>query len=568
MIKMNFQRSRKCSMWLRRMFSSRQESEEESLSYDVCVVGAGVSGLSAAIRMKQKNQNINVCILEKGSTIGSHVLSGNVFDPIYFEELFPNWQNSSNKPPLTQKVQNESFLILTENRSYRVPHFLFPNSIKNKDNYIISLGELCDWMSKEAESLGVDIFPGFGGKDLLKGGKGEVIGVKTADFGIKKNGIKGDDFIKGMKIYAKQTILAEGARGSLSSKVIEDFNLRSNGADPQSYGLGIKEVWHSKNTEPGLVLHSVGYPLSDSEYGGGFLYTRADELNGGYQIHLGLVTGLDYKNPYLNPYEEFQRWKSHSDIKRFLKEATVVKYGARVLNEGGYWAIPNLTFPGGILVGCSAGFLDVSKIKGSHNAIKSGIIAGDCLSREDIKEGETLDSYQKEMQSSEIYKELYKSRNFKGGFKKGMIKGMIHGSFTLLLHGKEPWHLRNNKLDSQSTERSAHHKPINYPKPDGVYSFNIMESVSRSGTHHDHDQPSHLTIKPSRKDSPAESLKDYAAFEERFCPAKVYEFIEDDQGNRKLHINAQNCIHCKTCSVKSLNQYIDWSIPQGGEGPE
>jgi electron-transferring-flavoprotein dehydrogenase len=530
---------------IQRMFSAE---ELEQIPYDVCIVGGGIAGLSTAIKIKQlckENEiDLSVCVLEKGSEIGSHILSGNVFQPTYLSELFPDWQKMDNPPPLYQPVLNERFEILMQNKfidRLSVPNFLLPGDVHNKGNYVISLGSLCRWMSQQATDLGVDIFTGFAVNDFVMDESGKKLnGVVTKEFGIAKNGERKENYQPGVHIAAPMTVVAEGARGSLTGKISKKFNLQSNGSDVQTYGIGIKEVWEVKDhVDPGFVLHTVGFPASSRAYAGGFLYTTIDEVDSGKlkmgeidssksasnlpsakYIHLGYVVGLDYKNPYINPYEEFQLWKSHPSIRTFLEKSQVIKYGARVINEGGYYAIPRLTFPGGLLVGCSAGFLNVMKIKGAHNAMKSGIEAAHSIvskaKASDLNSTEELTSYGDRMKKSPVFSELFKTRNFKGGFKFGTLAGLANGGLISLLGGKEPWSLRNgNHKDALSVEPAEKHQKIDYPKHDGKITFDILESVMRSGTHHDHDQKSHLSVKKELATAPYESLTRFAGYEGR-----------------------------------------------------
>lgn len=557
------------------------EIERDEMETDVLIVGGGPSGLATAIRLqqlaKEKNKEIDVTLIDKGSDIGSHILSGNCLQIDSLNKLIPDWKEKG--APVEQEVSQDKFLILTENNSLSLPEFLLPKEIHNKGNYIISLSQLCSFLGQEAEEMGTNIFTGFAADKILYGekdGKKTVEGVITGDFGINKNLEKKDTFEPGNILKAKITVLAEGCRGSISEKVMEEFNLREN---DQHYGIGIKEVWEVPENHPnfkaGLVQHSINWPLDPKTYGGSFMYHQKPNL-----IHIGFVVALNYENPYLNPYEEFQKFKTHKDIKKYLEGGRCIGYGSRALNEGGYYSIPKLTFPGGLLVGCGAGFLNVVKIKGTHNAIFSGMNAAEAIfeelynkenseNSEESEYGKELFSYQEKMKNSSVFKELYLSRNFHGAFSKGLWFGLIHGFFTnFILRGREFWSMKPTKKDSQYLKEAKNFKKIEYPKHDGKLTFDLLENLQRSGTNHDHDQPSHLRIKKDKLEAIRKSLELYDRPEERFCPAKVYEYVPDEKGELQLQINAQNCLHCKTCSIKMIEEYIDWNVPQGGEGPK
>ncbi len=548
------------------------EVEREEIETDVLIVGGGPAGLAAAIRLqqlaKEQGKQIDVTIVEKGSEIGAHILSGNCLEVDALNKLIPDWKERG--APVETEVTEDRFKILTQNSSISIPEFLLPKGIHNRGNYIISLSQLCRWLGKEAEELGVNVFTGFAADQLLFDESNKhVEGVITGDFGISKTGAKKDSFQAGNKIKAKYTILAEGCRGSLTQRAISQFKLSSH---PQHFGIGLKEVWEVNEKhphfKPGLVQHTVYWPLDTKTYGGSFMYHMKPNL-----IHIGFVVGLDYQNPFLNPYEEFQRFKTHKEIRKFLEEGRCIQYGSRTLNEGGYYSIPKLNFPGGVLIGDSAGFLNVSKIKGTHNAFISGMTAAEVIF-EDITQngnesyGRDLDIYDKKIKNSRIKDELFLSRNFQGAFSKGLFFGLIHGFFSNLIRGKEFWELKSNMKDSDYTKKSSEYQKIDYPKKDGKLTFDLLENLARSGTNHDHDQPSHLRIKKGKENIPLKSLNEYAGPEQRFCPAKVYEFVADEKNNSKLQINAQNCLHCKACSIKMIDEYIDWNVPQGGEGPK
>ena len=552
-----------------KFFSTKIERDE--IETDVLIIGAGPAGLSTAIRLQQlaleKNTTIDVTIIDKGSDIGSHILSGNCLQIDSLTKLIPNWKEKG--APVEQEAIQDKFLILTKNKSFTLPEFFLPSEIHNKGNYIISLSQLTKWLGKEAEELGTTIFNGFAANDIIYN-NGKVEGIITNDFGINKEGKQKDSFQPGNKIKAKITVLAEGCRGSITERILDEYNLREN---HQHYGIGLKEVWEVPENhpyfKPGLVQHSINWPLDSKTYGGSFMYHMKPNL-----IHVGFVVGLDYKNPYLNPYEEFQRFKTHKDIKKFFEGGRCIAYGSRCLVEGGYYSIPKLTFPGGVIVGDSAGFLNVVKIKGTHNAIFSGMNAAEAIFEElyvkkNKNYGINLFDYEKTMQESSTFKELYKSRNFHGGFSKGLIFGLVHGFVTnFILKGKEWWSFKPVKKDSEYLEPAKNFKKIEYPKHDGKITFDLLENLSRSGTNHDHDQPAHLKIKENKKNSIRKSSEIFDKPEERFCPAKVYEFVINEEGKEKLQINAQNCLHCKCCSIKMVDEYIDWTVPQGGEGPK
>jgi len=538
------------------------EIQREEMSYDVVIVGAGPAGLSAAIKLKQINSDISICLLEKAAEVGAHILSGNVFETKALDELIPNWKDLN--APVKTKVTSEDFLYLNKEKSFKVPNFLLPKSLQNHGNYIISLSNLCKWLGEFAENLGVEIFPGFAASKLLYNEKGEVSGVQTGDMGLDKNGNPKDNFEPGINIKGKVTVLSEGCRGHLGKEVIKKFNLDANNKSPQQYGIGFKEIWEidPEKHNLGKIIHSVGWPLENDTYGGSFCYHAENN-----QIYLGYVIGLDYKNPYLSPYDEFQQFKTHPDIKKILSNGKRISYGARALIEGGLQSLPQMHMPGALLIGCDAGTLNMPKIKGSHTAMKSGIIAGEVINKH-FSQNEDLSIYENEFKDSWIYDELHQARNVKPSFQWGLIPAMLFtGIDQKIFGGKLPFTLQHKHADHDGLVSAKDSKKINYPKYDGEFTFDKPSSVYLSGTNHAEDQPCHLLLKD--KDLTTNyTLEEYDEPAQRYCPAGVYEIEIDNQTQKKfLKINSQNCIHCKTCDIKEPSQNIDWVAPEGGGGP-
>ena len=542
--------------------------QREAMEFDVLIVGGGPAGLASAIRLKQlaneAGKEISVCLIEKGAEIGAHILSGAVMDPKALAELFPNWKEDG--APLNAAVSEDRFLVLSETGAKQVPNMLLPGCFQNHGNYVISLGNVCRWLGQQAEAMGVEVYAGFAGAEVLFDENGAVKGVATGDMGRLRDGSEGPAFQLGMELHAKYTFFAEGCRGHLGKQLQEKFGLNA-GRDAQTYGIGLKELWEIKPElhQEGLVIHTGGWPLDPDTYGGGFLYHLENN-----QISIGYVVGLGYENPYLSPYEEFQRFKTHPEIRKFLEGGKRIAYGARAIAAGGLQSLPKLTFPGGVLVGDDAGFLNASRIKGSHCAIKSGSLAAEAcfeaLTAE--RERDELTAFPQKFEQSWLYDELYRARNFKPWMAKGMqLGGLMFGIDQMLFRGKAPWTLHHSGPDHAKLKPASQFKPIDYPKPDGVVSFDRLSSVFLSNTNHEEDQPCHLTLKDASVPIRV-NLAEYDAPEQRYCPAGVYEIVRDESGqNPRLQINAQNCVHCKTCDIKDPTQNINWVVPQGGEGP-
>ena len=529
-------------------------TDRDNMAYDIVIVGAGPSGLACAIRLKQLNPDMTVCVLEKGSEVGAHLLSGAVFEPRALNELIPDWKNLG--APLSCEAKDDKFLFLTKDKAFRL---ITPPQMNNHGNYIISLGSFAKWLASQAEALGVEIYPGFAAAEILYHEDGSVRGVATGDMGIDKHGNRTDAFQPGLELHAKHTVFAEGCHGSLTKQLIKKFDLRKE-SDPQTYSLGVKEIWEipADKHSQGLCVHTIGWPLGSETYGGSFMYHAENNL-----VYIGYVVGLDYQNPYLSPFEEMQRFKTHPYFRNILENGKRISYGARALAAGGFQSLPKLTFPGGLLIGDTAGFLNVPKIKGNHAAMKSGMLAAEALAEQ--IEAKECTSYTEKYKSSWLHEELYKVRNIKPGFHKGLWIGLINAAIQTIGGWRIPVTFKNH-ADYAQLKKAEDSKPIGYPKADGKLTFDRLSSVYISNTNHAEDQPCHLKLRdPSIPINV--NLPVWAEPAQRYCPAGVYEVVSEADGSKRFQINAQNCVHCKTCDIKDPSQNIDWVVPQGGDGP-
>ena len=537
------------------------------MEYDVVIVGAGPAGLSSAIRLKQLNSEISVCVVEKGSEVGAHILSGAVFEPRAIDELVPDWKERG--APLNTPVKKDNFLFYLSNKwSVKLPNFFIPKPTHNHGNYIVSMGNVCRWLAEQAEAMEVDIYPGFAASEVVFHDDGSVKGIATGDMGVGIDGEQKAGYAQGMELHAKYTLFAEGCRGHLGKQLIAKFELDKD-SDPQHYGIGIKEIWDipKDKHEEGLVVHGIGWPLQESSSGGGaFLYHAENS-----QVYIGLIADLNYSNPHMSPYEEFQRWKQHPDTLKYLQGGSRISYGARAIIKGGLNSLPKMHFPGGLLIGCDAGTLNSVKIKGNHTAMKSGMVAAECVAAA-IAQGESapadLASYVDAFKASWLYEELHKSRNFSGWMHSFPLLISLAGVWLEqnIFGGRLPFTLRDKKPDHATMKPAAECAKIDYPKPDNVISFDKASSVFLSSTNHEEDQPCHLKLTDPQLPI-SFTLGEFDEPAQRYCPAGVYEVIADNQGNQRFQINAQNCVHCKTCDIKEPSQNINWVTPEGAGGP-